>query len=685
MPVTIIGDASPDFPQEFIAPIIEIKWAWSSGWEYDPELEMVHCAAHASSSAVSTLQFRRIYGDRKLPHESDFPNTAANPRDFTGAIVRMRIMGPQGPETQFVGVVAGRQAEMQGTDAIPAGQEVFVAYGGLYLLQKLEVYQAEVLNSDSSPSTETIGWLPPMNSRDKRNMLVGNARDGGGGLFYYGGSEIWTHSQYLLYLIENFIKQDDGPEWTVGGQLELIDAMSSTIDFGHKARASDMLRELIPVRFGVDYYVKPTDDGFEINVFALTDKVGSVAGVSMPQNPNTVEVHKLKHTDLFETKIVQTDDKRYDQIRVQGKRIVVCLTLRGARGADGEDTGNPSLVKKWSADLEALYISADGKVTAEPDVDPSKWDEVRAGPKFTEVYQHLGAPADWDRDDGWCSVYVTADGRIARNGSWQDSMRDTLPWIPLRVGYDYSHNPPVAPTGVDVTADHQAPLVWLLDELHSSDGVQSDATEPRYVLASTAGIHVSKPYQDIGVILNASPNHRLALNHMTEAQFGKTGFYSTPSYGMKAFDYETAIATIAIESDHRVHVTSKIPDGIAAGDGSVMVIQDEGAELWVLAPGTVVGLDVDGKPKTSDPELITLRDDRDRLAMLAAGAMTRYVNERVRAQLDWRGHTAWGNLVGQIMTMIVQGEQRQAVGAPITSVEWTMKPTPMTIIRTGYA
>lgn len=683
MGVTIIGDAPAQVPGDFLAPIIETKAYWTSSWEFNPELELITCAMHASSSSVSSLQFRRRYGDRKMPYEADFDDVPSNPLDMTGMWIRLSVMGPQGPQVQFVGVIAGRSADLMGTDTIPAGQEVFVAYGGLYLLQKIDVHEAVFLNADSS--TSRVGWIPPVNARDRRNLLVGNAADAGGGLFYYGGEEVWRHSQYLIYLLQTFVQQANGPRWSLAGQLEIIDGLQTTIEWGTKARAADMIKELIPVRYGVDFCVRPTDDGFEIFVFALSDETVSLAGVTLPRNPNTVEVHKLKNPDLVDTRLVQTTERRYDRIEVVGRRIVVVGSLRGPSAGRGEDSGGRSLVKRWSDDLEDLYKDADGLVSSPtPSSGNKAFDDARRGAKFRDVYQHLGAPVDWDLDGGAWAVKIT-DGGYVTTGEYQTQIRETLPYIPLKVGFDYSTFPPTDNTNGEVTPDQQPPLVFLFDEQKFLEGDlwPEDPNDPvygSYIAARDVHMHVSRPFQDWGVIIDAPANHKLALNHWTEVEKGTTDVWLGEEY----YDYETAIATIAIESDHRLRVGYQVPTGLGAGDGSVLAVHDSSAEMWVLLAGTIVGLEK-GQLQSSGGVDRLLRDDSDRLALVACGLLARYINERVRAQLDWRGHQPWGTLIGQVMSTIVQGENRQRVGAPITSVEWTMKPIPTTIIRTGYA
>ena len=80
-----------------------------------------------------------------------------------------------------------------------------------------------------------------------------------------------------------------------------------------------------------------------------------------------------------------------------------------------------------------------------------------------------------------------------------------------------------------------------------------------------------------------------------------------------------------------------------------------------------------------------LRNDVDRLALVMAGAIARYYNTRARAEIEIVGLRPWGDLVGQIMTVIEEGGDTQEIKAPITAVDWIAGDRPMTIVRTGFA
>src|SRR6185369_2854481 len=521
MPTTIIGQSTA-YPSVFLPPMLELADSWQAVedgvWRLVTDLELVSCAVHASSSAVSTCQVKRRYGHRKLPHEIAF--STAQPANLYGKILRFSIMGPQGQQVQFVGVIESRSADVAAdpnSATPPMGEENFIAYGGLRLLQKIDVYQSIWLQGVSD--TARVDWIPAMNARDRRELLVGNAATVTVGKKVYGGTDVWTHLEYVQYLIDHFIQQTNGPKWKLSGGYEALGKIKTTIDFSQVSSVASMLKELIPVKYGLDYFVRPTPQlggtGYEIYVFSLTDQDATIAGVTLAKNNSLVEVRRDAESDLVDARVVESGERRYDFIRVQGKRIVICGSLRGPSAGGGTESGGLSLVRKWPAALEIEYdIAGDGTIT-----DPALADKERQRERYRDVYQHLGAPVDWDMEGGKWALGFNAANALAAQGaaSRQNVHRETLHYIPLKVGFDYSTDPPTDHTLGLTTPDHDHPRAWVIDE--------SGSAEPgafRYISCHQNGMHVSIPYADWGVVIDASPNHRLGLNHFADTNITNT-------------------------------------------------------------------------------------------------------------------------------------------------------------------
>ena len=230
-----------------------------------------------------------------------------------------------------------------------------------------------------------------------------------------------------------------------------------------------------------------------------------------------------------------------------------------------------------------------------------------------------------------------------------------------------------------VEAETSPPMAWIYDSIP----VRTQA--PQYIQCEHNGIGVGRPHLDWGVFLHASPNHLLALNSWSDTQLQTT--LTQPD-----FDWNTVVATVAIESDHRVALEYDLPANQQAGDGSVMTVVDQEAELWVVLPGTIVSLDKDGslvkfagKSQGSPDGPTILRNDVPRLALALAGVVARYTNERGRAQLTIKGFVPWAPLLGFILTGVQSGDTVKQVGGIISSIEWTLGQSPQTVIKTGYA
>src|SRR5947208_1104572 len=142
MSITIIGSDPLGIPIEYGPPTVETKYHWSDEWKYAPELEVVSFAVHASSREISSAEILRRYGQTFFPGGIDTDFTARAAQNLRRVWVRLKIIGEQGPVMQFVGQTESPTRNLKGSATIAAGDQAWVASGGLRLLKKMDVTQA---------------------------------------------------------------------------------------------------------------------------------------------------------------------------------------------------------------------------------------------------------------------------------------------------------------------------------------------------------------------------------------------------------------------------------------------------------------------------------------------------------------------------------------------------------------
>src|SRR6185437_7724555 len=150
------------------------------------------------------------------------------------------------------------------------------------------------------------------------------------------------------------------------------------------------------------------------------------------------------------------------------------------------DPANPGQTIPRPNSIEQDYINAGGLAfksdgmggwIINPNSDPTQNDRVRKSEKYRDVYQSYAAPTTWDMDGGiWC-VLCQDDGTIINEKQAQKqiggdnpvsfkqvSLRETLSWIPLKEGFDYSTDPPTDNTLSDgMESQIKGPIAWILD------------------------------------------------------------------------------------------------------------------------------------------------------------------------------------------------------------------------------
>jgi len=659
--------------------MIDQKKGWFEDWSYEPELELESVSYSSAGTGVDSCSFTRKYGEVRPPWESGF--VLRKPLTVLDAWIRVRIPVEDDFETVFIGRIDADSRDVWNSGHIPTpegepdpenakGVQSFTAYGPLRTLQKADITGSVWIGSDFL-TEDTLDRVEDVNGRDQRRLLVGNRTTAlSGETYLFGGDELWTHDQFATYLLKRFVEDlspSGDPKWRLAGAVEAISERTDLIQVNTGETVAEVLAKLIPNQIGLDYVIQPykadpedeIEEGFELWIFALSDREWSFGNATLPSNPNTLQVDSPRPRFAQSVILSNTQENEYDRIRVVGEPYVVACSLEG----DLVPGGNQNLVPKWSASTEVDYLDAGGGTAEERDA-------IRRRDFFRQVYRQFGAPVDWNHNSGDAAPLVDFEGNllVGEIAPFQNKVRETLRWLPMREGFDYTVDPPIDLNAGNAIPDQLSATAWIYDQLGYA----------RYFPCEAANISVSVSGTDWGVFLFAEPNHILGLDHLDPVL--------DPSlHRFPVFDYEESVATIAFRSDLRL--TLGVDVDSKRIDASVKVIEVADAEFWYLAPNTVVGVAEDGSLERSPATPVVLRNDSDRMALIMAGALSRYFDFRARAEIAWIGYIPTAAAVGFVLTVVDDGGFTNHIHAPITSVTWTRQSdtTGETRLRAGFA
>lgn len=674
---TTIIDTGETPPLDLGYVFVQWRAKWTDSWSSEPELRFMGGSHLAAGDGLSTCRIERRYGTTKQPWETAM--TSRLPWSLFGLWIRVGLFFGGASYELFVGRITNQAADLldigdpKDSSREVSGIQTWVAHGPLRILQKIHVSRSFWLQSDDE---KELGWIPDLNARDERRTLIGNrSATKSGGTYLFGGTDEWSHFDAVEYILKRFVEQATGPKWRIGGATDALSTLKEHIEFGSTQTVAEILSLFIPNRLGLDYLIQPytsdSESGFEIYVYALTAQDWGFNGAVLPKNPFEVRMEGPLPFFIDRVQVTFSGDQQYSKIRVLGSRAITCCSLRVAQPDE-------TLEKKWSDELEQAYKDGTG---SDAD-DATLHDAARLRDKSRPVYQQFGAPQFWSFNNGTAAPKLDLSGDISKDddgnnevADFQTDVRRTLNWLPLREGFDYSVDPAIDNNLATYQPDLLPPAAWLFGEF-VHQGIHQ-----KYILAEEGDIGVSVSGSDWGVFLQASPNHDLAKGTWTGAR---------PSNHFPFWDWRKLVVTIAIEMDQRLLVGFDVPPlpGFDS-DGSYIDIEVPDAEFWYLAPDTVVGINDDGTLKTSPTDGVVLRNDADRLAIVAAGALARYVNTRQRTVISMRGIHPWADLVGRILTVVHSGDEVVSIQSAITSIEWVSGGGGgddwRTIIRTGFA
>lgn len=683
---SVVTPEGSDVYRDLVPPVVEIRESWSDPWVQSNEIEAVSCSYNVPSHGLDHFSFRHRYGEIKHPWENDYSNRTF--QDWNGWWVRVRLRDPDDPtntdkfETIFVGKAESESRTVHGSpdvDSVPSGIQEYTAYGPYNILRKTEVYESEwmVYRTGATGTYKRQGWLPDINLRDKRGTLIGNMsavfKTAGGGRDSYhvydagaygtGGGltpSIWSSNEYARYLFEEFLNDDaspDNPLWTLGSSVDtLLADVKENVTFNDVESIADMLHAIIPRRLGLDFFIVYTDAGFEVEVVSLTSTETTFGSGTIPANTDVLEIDATASLDA-ELAFEKSSTQKYGKIQIIGQRAILCGSFdRNFAGLT--ETGE--VHRKWNSGDAGSYDSGTGT----PSDTDLKHDTVRADDRFRHVYQAFGLSVD-RTDLPTIDIAISDEGVVtlaANNDEMQPSMRETLPYLPLREDYDYTVDPPINNSISFYEPAYLPPQAFV-------EHLTGEVTP-----VDKVGVGISLLPNDWGLLLQSSPNHLIASSEFT----GSGSTQQTPQ-----FDSTNMSMIIAFESNRRLVLTHEEASA-ELSDGTKTIYMDDAA-LWLLLPDTIVGQDTSLAFVRSPGSLVTLRNDFDRMQRVMAGAITRYTQNRYRANLRFRGLKRWSDRIGHMLRITNDGTDLDQVEGVLTSIEWMFESSHQTVLRGGYA
>lgn len=677
----VIHGRPPDVIQKQASWLIEIRKKWSDAWKVAGGLIPLRCERHALSVGPAYAQLLGRYGpSMKQTYESRMGTWNAPDFDLIrGTWVKISLLAAGGGrKVIFVGRVEREDAAPQGDMHGAQGDKIYGCYGPELLLET-DIYQSAW---DRDGTTQLLDRMPDFNQRDQakdflrdRKRGLGNKatrRDADSALF--GGTGLFNHYEALEELLKRWVQVSGGPKWRIGGATEYLKTLTADIRRGDVETAGDLMRRIIDPRWGLDAFIRyyrttvaggGTEDGFEIIVYALLGESTAFGGFDYPLNANRVSVSASHDVNLIGSQIERDGAQLYDRIVVAGAPSISVFTLN-ASASGGLDE---QLYGKWAAADENRYKDP---LLDRPSASKAERDAARQSDEYRNVFQLFGAS---DAAFSWNNMsavpYIDGNGNFVAGEKYpvgrdyQRAVRNTLSWIPLREGWDYSGATPSGPASDDPKWRPPFALVKARAKLDSgaTKDVYVFVDQLNAVMPNTPPASVEPLEHDWGVRLRSTPNHVFARGQGMPA--GKSQFEADTD----GVDWHSLIVTIAAQTDHRLVLVQDLPTALQSGLGRVKVIDAPELQFWFLAPRTVWGHDANGALLRGPGTGTVLRNDRDNGARIMAGAIARYLRERVRATLLYKELNTWDVFLGSILETRENGVPLD-IGSPISSVQW---------------
>lgn len=548
----------------------------------------------------------------------------------------------------------------------PRGTQIIECSGPEYVLNRKQVLSSQVA------TTGIVNRAIPFNIVQGR-LSTGSAeqfgnKDNSANAFAKdpnSNAEVWKAGDIAKYLLDNgffpAVLQSGGPAltWTMANET-VLNTFTPAIDV-HGQTLYQVLGQLANPRrwthYRIDYIPDVSDAVF--GTFHIVFNSSTSQNISLPSTATIVgnsNTTTLQTSGTIDGRISLLGDvqQRFARVLVSGARKGIICTV---------DVNGDFLGEGWTSQELAKYNAGAQPVATSWPADMDKQQELNRNYRINQygkVFTRFVCPTDAD-----FSTLSISTPQYVPGLRWQRHM-------PLKVGWDYSVNPPVARDDAPDKPEFRTleSLYEYETDLHAYGDSLPAVLEDE--LTATATSVVTRPLDDtFGVSIRPRKQpHWQANGDLTAIQDRDTEV-------QPRFDYKNDIKiTGYFQTDD--YALGQWPSGALANDADTIVIRlGDIAFDDTLLQGTIVDLQA-GTAKTA-PATIKVRDD------------TPLLNDIARLAWQWYGimRYAYTLSYAQVLHDVLPGQVAVNIdGAStdvlITDVAWDFR-TMSTHISTGYA
>lgn len=603
---------------------VEFKSSWNGNWTTVPYLTPLHFERR-DGSGIGQARFLYHWGQVKREDQTQYQTYA--PIDLLNGYVRIWTTYAGQEKLRWLGIIIDEQATHLSLPTLTdtsIGDQQFTAFEMTYLLDRIIIDKAFVrYPSDGLAEPVAVDSTPSFNLADRfGGQLLGNRSAQTYNNVYYFDletttdiSDLWEGEAVLTYLISNISLGEFANNIYRSGEVSYLSTIYRQWNLGGKSMLA-AINEIISRDLGFCWCLDFDDsDRFYLKVRGMPKEEISIGIAAIPQNYEQVplivpSVHPFNHI-LGDLTVRISTARNYSEIEVRGAPVQVTATY--GLGPDKD------LYPAWNTAAETAYKDPGG-------ADIEENDQIRSTDRFEGVWTTFTLPKNWrgnarDMNSTFSQDILPTvnpvDGSVtlgAFAGNFWIGEKQFERENPFYVGVDYYAGSGGVPGWTEDSALEYQPLVAFYRD--QTDGDLHQKTD-RYIHLDrikeslpdvTQSVGVRPLDKQPGVDFSVTPRHLLALSYWD----------GDNSDTKPEFKYGDIYVTASMKFDERIKIrrSTGLP-------GTRLTIDIPEAEVWVIAPGTMVDVNNDGYPVLYSGDS-QVRDDRPMMEGILAGALAWY-------------------------------------------------------------